>query len=158
MSEPNTTTARAVALFNVGFNCSQAILATNANRLVLDQTTALKLATGFGAGMGRMSETCGAVTGAFMVLGAQHGRSMIEDVAARDLTYELVIEFTKSFKTRHGSISCKQLLGYDLSNPDEYARAKQEGLFTSRCPCFVRDAAQILEELEAARERKPKVK
>ena len=144
--------ARAVELFAAGFNCSQAILAAYAKQLALDEATALKLATGFGAGMGRMSDTCGAVTGAFMVLGLKHGRGTRSDVAARDKTYELVNEFAKRFKARHGSITCKRLLGYDLNKPEEFALAKQEGLFTTRCPCFVKDAALILEELESGNE------
>ena len=64
---------QAVSCFQGGFNCSQAVLSTYAQDFGLDREAALKLAAGFGGGMGRMAGTCGAVTGAFMVLGLKHG-------------------------------------------------------------------------------------
>ena len=64
---------QAVSCFKGGFNCSQAVLSTYAQDFGLDREAALKLAAGFGGGMGRMAGTCGAVTGAFMVLGLKHG-------------------------------------------------------------------------------------
>jgi C_GCAxxG_C_C family probable redox protein len=94
-----------------------------------------------------MGETCGAVTGAFMVIGLKYGKAKAEDEGARDRTYELVREFVKRFQSRHGSIRCKELLGYDLSNPQEGEAAKKKGLFDTLCPKFVRDAAEILEEI-----------
>jgi C_GCAxxG_C_C family probable redox protein len=84
--------------------------------------------------MGRRGETCGAVTGAFMVIGLKYGKATAEDDAARDKTYELVGEFVARFKDRHGSIVCKKLLGYDLSNPKEGEAAKKKGLFDTLCP------------------------
>jgi C_GCAxxG_C_C family probable redox protein len=94
-----------------------------------------------------MGETCGAVTGAFMAIGLKYGKATAEDDAARDKTYDLVREFVTRFQSRHGSICCKELLGYDLSNPQEREKAKQKGLFDTLCPQLVRDAAEILEEI-----------
>jgi C_GCAxxG_C_C family probable redox protein len=94
-----------------------------------------------------MGETCGAVTGAFMVIGLKYGKARAEDDGARDKTYELVGEFVARFKDRHGSIICKELLGYDLSNPLEGEAAKEKGLFDTLCPQFVRNATEILEEI-----------
>jgi hypothetical protein len=65
---PMTKIEQAVAYFKEGFSCSQAIVAAYAPSLGLDRDTALKIASGFGGGMGRLAETCGAVTGSFMVL------------------------------------------------------------------------------------------
>jgi C_GCAxxG_C_C family probable redox protein len=97
--------------------------------------------------MGRMGATCGAVTGAFMAIGLKYGKAKAKDDAARDKTYELVREFVNRFQARHGSIICKELLGYDLSNPQEGEAAKEKGLFDTRCPQFVRDATEMLEEI-----------
>jgi C_GCAxxG_C_C family probable redox protein len=97
--------------------------------------------------MARMGETCGAVTGAFMAIGLKYGKARAEDEGARDKTYELVREFVNRFQSRHGSIICKELLGYDLSNPQEGEAAKEIGLFDTLCPQFVRNATEILEEI-----------
>jgi C_GCAxxG_C_C family probable redox protein len=97
--------------------------------------------------MARMGETCGAVTGALMVIGLKYGKAKAKDDAARDKTYDLVREFVTRFQSRHESIRCKEFLGYDLSNPQEREAAKEKGLFDTLCPQLVRDAAEILEEI-----------
>ena len=97
--------------------------------------------------MARMGATCGAVTGAFMVIGLKYGKVKAEDDEARDKTYELVRKFVNRFQSRHGSIICKELLGYDLNNPQEGETVKKMGLFDTLCPQFVRDATEILEEI-----------
>ena len=113
----------------------------------IDRERALRVAGAFGGGMGRMGATCGAVTGAFMAIGLKCGKVRAEDDAAREKTYELVREFVTRFQSRHGSMSCKELLGYDLSNPQEREKAKEKGLFDTLCPQLVRDAVEILEEI-----------
>jgi C_GCAxxG_C_C family probable redox protein len=97
--------------------------------------------------MARMGEQCGAVTGAFMVIGLKYGKTKAKDDGARDKTYGLAREFVARFQSRHGSIICKELLGYDLSNPKEGETAKEKGLFVTLCPHFIRTAAEILEEI-----------
>jgi C_GCAxxG_C_C family probable redox protein len=138
---------QAVARFNEGHNCAQAILSTFGPQLGLDHDTALKLACGFGSGMARMSETCGAVTGAFMVLGLKHGRVSAADHRARDRTYDLVRSFVAAFKRRNGTIQCRELLGCDLSTPEGRQAAEAQDLYRSICPKLVGDAAAILEAI-----------
>src|SRR5271157_2593387 len=111
-------TETAVACFKQGFSCSQAILSTFGEQFGLDQKTALKLAAGFGGGMGRMAGTCGAVTGAFMVLGLKYGAVSPDDRQAKELTYERVRMFAARFKERNGSLECRELLGCDISTPE----------------------------------------
>ena len=65
----NSKVNDAVACFNNGFNCAQAIFTAYCDELGLDEETALKIACGFGAGMGRLQETCGAVSGAYLAIG-----------------------------------------------------------------------------------------
>jgi C_GCAxxG_C_C family probable redox protein len=115
--------------------------------LGLGRERTLRVAGAFGGGMARMGETCGAVTGAFMVIGLKYGKAKTEDDAARDKTYELAGKFVARFKDRQGSIVCRELLGYDLSNPQEREKVKKKGLFDTLCPPLVRAAAEILEEI-----------
>ena len=56
-----------------GYGCAQTVLATFAQDYGLSEEAALRISTGFGSGMGRMCEVCGALTGAFMVIGLKHG-------------------------------------------------------------------------------------
>jgi C_GCAxxG_C_C family probable redox protein len=106
--------------------------------------------------MARMGETCGAVTGAFMVIGLKHGSAanwLVEgrvddrENGKRLNTYRLVRELTDRFAARHGSIRCKDLLGCDLSTPEGGKMVEEKNLFRTVCPGLVRDAAEILEEI-----------
>ena len=94
---------QAVSCFKSGLNCSQSILSTYAEDFGLDRGVALKLAAGFGGGMGRMMGTCGAVTGAFMVLGLKHGPVSANDQQGKETAYERVREFAKRFQARNGT-------------------------------------------------------
>ena len=141
-----TRAETALSQFQEGFNCSQAILSAYAGQFGLDEETALKLAAGFGGGMGRMAETCGAVTGAFMVLGLRFGEAC-PDRDAKERIYGRVREFADRFKARNGSLVCRDLLGRDISVPENLQLARETYLFSTNCPKFVRDACEILEEL-----------
>lgn len=137
----------AVSCFKQGFSCSQAILSTFGEQFGLDRETALKLAAGFGGGMGRMAGTCGAVTGAFMVLGLKYGTVSPEDKQAKELTYKKVREFAVRFKEQNGSVECRELLGCEISTSEGLQIVKKKELISTLCPKFVRDAAEILEEM-----------
>ena len=137
---------KAVERFKSGFNCSQAVLGSYCEQFGLDCEQAFKVATGFGGGM-HIGETCGAVTGAFMVLGLKYGSTTAEDKAAKAKTYEKVVEYTNKFKARNGSVVCKELLGCDISRPDGMKKAQEDGLFDSICPRMVQGASEILEEM-----------
>ena len=82
----------AVACFKSDFSCSQAVFSVYAEQLGLDKQVALKISCAFGGGMARMAETCGAVTGALMVIGLKHGKARPDDNDARDRTYALAGE------------------------------------------------------------------
>jgi C_GCAxxG_C_C family probable redox protein len=138
--------ARAVAWFKKGCNCAQAILSVYGERLGLSHETALKIACGFGGGV-CTAETCGAVTGAFMVIGLKYGQANAVDKESRARTYELVRQFVEKFESRNGSVICKELLGCDISTPEGIKTAQENDLFDTLCPNMVRDAAEILEEM-----------
>ncbi len=134
-------------LFNKGFNCAQSVLAAKSDLTGLTVTDSLKLATSFGAGMAMMQKTCGAVTGAYMVIGAKYGRVKPDDEAARDKTYSLVEAFNRRFLEMHGSLNCKELLGVDLKTEEGIEEARQGAYFDKKCARYVEDAEKILDEL-----------
>jgi C_GCAxxG_C_C family probable redox protein len=138
---------RATATFQEKFSCSQAVLSAFAPELGLNREVALKVAGAFGGGMARTGQTCGAVTGALMVIGLKHGQILADDLLAKEKTYALAQEFLKRFQERHGATLCPALLGYDIGDPQEMQIAKDKGLFTSLCPRLVADAAEILQEI-----------
>ena len=106
----------------------------------------MKLGGAFGSGM-NMGETCGAVTGALMVIGLRRAKVSKSGFLSRDRTERETLEFIERFKARNGTVSCKELLGCDLGTPQGRADARRDRSFKTRCPRFVRDAAEILEEL-----------
>jgi C_GCAxxG_C_C family probable redox protein len=138
---------KATSTYMSGFNCAESIISTYAPRFGIDRDTALKLACGFGAGMGKMGNVCGAVTGAFVILGLRYGRTVPEDEGSKEQVYDSVREFTRRFIAKHGSITCNDLLGCDISTEEGREEATDKELFTEICPSFVTKAAEILEEM-----------
>lgn len=130
-----------------GHNCSQAVLAAFGPDLGLDRDACLSVARGFGGGIGRLGETCGAVTGAVMVLGLRESGAR-DPEEAKERTYRRVRVFFERFRSQHGSTVCRALIGCDLSTPAGLDHARAAGLFTTRCPAFVRSAVEFLEELQ----------
>jgi C_GCAxxG_C_C family probable redox protein len=138
---------KAVSCFSEGFMCSQAVLTAYAERFGMDRETALKVSAAFGGGMGRMGETCGAVTGAFMVIGLKYGRITVQDTQSHEKTNRLVREFVDRFKAINGSIVCRELLGCDLSTPEGLKTFVDKKLRDMLCTKLVRDAAEVVGQL-----------
>lgn len=139
---------RALELFSNNFNCSQAVFAAFAPELGIDEKLALMLGTSFGGGA-RNGEMCGAVSGALMVLGAKYGHYNSSDEGQKSRAYAITSEFTRRFKDANDSLVCRELLGYDLSKPDEMACIKEKGLFGEICPKMVKSAVEVLESVLA---------
>lgn len=139
----------AARCFAQGASCSQAVLTAFCEELGLPRPVAFKVAAGFGGGMGRLGQTCGAVTGAIMVVGLRQGASGPADRATKERTYAQVRELVARFQARHGSVLCRELLGIDISTETGWQQAREQQLFATRCPAFVRSAVEILEELGA---------
>ncbi len=134
-------------MYNRQMNCSQSVLNAFSEDYGLDKKLALQIAQGFGGGMGHTGQTCGAVSGAYMALGLSQKITTDNAREKIDGTYALMEKFNKEFKQLHGSLNCTGLLGYDLSKPEEATKAREEGLFASKCPVFVSDAVKIVEKL-----------
>ncbi len=141
---------RTVELFGSGHNCSQAVMVVFAEELGMDEATAMKLGRPFGGGMGHLAETCGAITGAIMVLGLAQNK-MENESEAKSQVFAAVQKLARRFESRHGTIVCKELLGADMSTEAGKQKIKEEQLVRKLCPQFVRGAAEILEELLGAK-------
>jgi C_GCAxxG_C_C family probable redox protein len=137
----------AAELFRNGWSCSQAVCSAFAKDFDIDEKVALRLSCGLGGGMSHMGNTCGAVTGALMVIGMKYGRTEIDDLASKEKTYELGQEFIREFRLRNRSLNCTELIGYNLSDPKALAEAREKKVFHARCSKFVGDAGDILEEI-----------
>lgn len=137
---------KAATYYMTGFNCAQSVLAAFAKDFDIDEEFSLKFTSNFGGGA-RCGQLCGAVTGALLVLGLKYGYYRFEDRAQIDKAYEITIEFQKRFCERNKSVVCKDLLDYDLSDPEQKKQAKEKGLFKDICPRMVSDAVEIVEQL-----------
>ncbi|MGA2368464.1 MAG: C-GCAxxG-C-C family protein [Dehalococcoidia bacterium] len=137
----------ALATFKSRFNCSQAVLSSFCEELGFDMQTALKVAAGFGGGIGRSGQTCGAVTGAIMVIGLKKGMSLPDPLKANEITYGLSAEFLKRFRESHGSTLCHDLLGCDISNNEALMEAREKRLFQTVCPKLVQDAVRMVGDM-----------
>ncbi len=129
--------------FLAGYNCSQAVLYALAPQLGLDQDTALRLACGFGAGIGRTQEVCGAVSGGVMAIGLRHGRGDQEDKARTEDCYRRTQDFLSGFRQRHGSIHCRELIGCDLRTPEGQSQFKERRLLAETCVKCVQTATEL---------------
>lgn len=138
---------KVVNSFRGDFNCAQSVFGSYCNKYGLDRDIALKLATGFGGGMGRSQRTCGAVTGSYMVLGLNYGMGLERNKDARDKTYQYINEFSERFKKEFGSLMCKDLLNCDISTPEGKEYYDQHNFFEKKCLQYVKKAAEILETL-----------
>ena len=137
----------AVAAFRRGLSCSQAIFSIYGKDLGIDPGTAEKIASPFGAGISKTGEICGAVSGALMVIGLTQRPEDIRDATSREKVYTLARRFLGEFTARNASANCTELVGFDLSDPKQFAEARERKVFATRCSKFVRDAGEILEGL-----------
>jgi C_GCAxxG_C_C family probable redox protein len=142
-----------VACFKKGLNCAQAMLSTYGPQFGLKSEEAIRIARAFGSGMG-MGETCGAVTGALMVIGLKHARPEGSSLFSKEKTEDIAREFVARFKAKNGTTECRELLGCDVSTHEGLRMAKKERHFKTRCPKFVQDAAEILEEILEEEQKK----
>jgi len=137
---------QAADLFLSGSNCAQAVFAAFCDRTGLDQDFAAKISSGFGGGMGRLREVCGAVSGMIMAANLLYGYTDPgEGDAAKKAHYELVQELANRFREEAGSIICRELLDNPPSDPSPSPRT-QEYYNTRPCTRFVMLAARVLDE------------
>jgi C_GCAxxG_C_C family probable redox protein len=138
----------ATAKFMEGYNCAQAVIYSFCDDLTLDKNAALKIACGFGGGMGRKEEVCGAVSAGIIVLGNQYGRGEKDDRAVTEAMYKKTREFMDSFAEKHGTFICRNLLASCKLTTDEgQKQARQKELMDKVCKPCIRSAVEIVESM-----------
>ena len=140
---------QAKELFLSGYNCSQSVLLSFADDLKFSKELARKLAAGFGGGMGKQQETCGAVTGAIMVLGLLKGEEVNNNDELKASAYGSVKEFSRDFIAAYKTTQCRELIGCDLNTPEGSAKFEEEKIMENICAGCVKKAVEILEDITA---------
>lgn len=138
---------KAKELFEGGCNCCQAVFCAFREETNLSEEDALRLSAGFGGGMGKMREVCGAVSGMIMVLSNKFASTDPNDHEKKKELYALIQKAAGEFKDENGSIICRELLGLaeKSSDPNPEARTKE---YYKKRPCaeLVHCAAAIAEK------------
>ncbi len=140
-------TEKAIQNFQSGFNCSQSVLSVFTPELGIDTATAMKLSSGFGAGMGRLGETCGAVTGAFMALSLKYGNSDPEEMSEKEEAYRKIQEFHARFLEIHKTSRCLELINCDLKTEEGQVYFQKNNLFEDVCMKCIQTSVGLLEEI-----------
>ncbi len=136
-----------MANFKKGYNCSQSIILAFADLLPVDESFAMKMASSFGGGMGRLREVCGSVSGMFMVTGFLYGYDGPETGQIKADHYARIQELAHRFEEAHGTIVCREMLGlsvrHDVPTPE-----KRTDEYYKKRPCaeIIGDAAEILDQ------------
>ncbi len=126
---------KAVERREKGYNCAQAVACTYCDVVGMDEKTMFRLAEGLGVGVGNMEGTCGAITGACMVLGLLNSTGNLEHPDSKGVTMQLSRKIMEQFKERNSSVTCKELKGVET------------GHMLRSCPDCVRDASEFLEKI-----------
>ena len=141
-----TRTEIASHYFSNTFNCSQSVVTAFGKDFNLSEDLCLKIACAFGGGMARTQTTCGAVTGALIVIGLAFGRGAQDPYSHTENTYAKAKDLFHAFILRNGSLNCKELLlGLDMNDKEDKKKIQQAGLFKTSCMKYVRDAVEITE-------------
>lgn len=136
-------------LFLSGYNCAQSVVLSFADDLKFSRELAQKMAAGFGGGMGKQQETCGAVTGAIMVLGLLKGEDVNNNDELKASSYGAVKNLSRDFVAEYKTTNCKDLIGCDLNTPEGSAKFKDEKIMENICADCVKKAVEIVENLTA---------
>ncbi len=138
---------KAIELLKQKYHCSQALLGAFAEDFGLDLKTAFKISACFGGGM-RQGTTCGCITGGLLVLGLAFGFTDPQDKELETYGNRKTEEYICAFRERmQGDIYCRDILGKDISVPEEMAVIRQEGLILQKCPRAFFASIEILEKM-----------
>ncbi|MBN1130775.1 MAG: C_GCAxxG_C_C family protein [Chitinispirillaceae bacterium] len=141
-----TKADQAVAIFKEGYNCAQSVLCCYAGELQISRDMALRIANGFGGGMGRKQEVCGAISGGIMVLGLMYGRGENDGKEKQEITFAKVRNLIESFTAECGTVNCRELLsGCALLTPEGQNTFRDNGLI-EKCYNYVRRVIAIIEK------------
>lgn len=139
-------TELALETFRSNFNCAQSVFSAFSEDYGLQREQALLISSGFGGGL-RCGEVCGAASGAVMVIGLCHGQAISGDIESKELCNSDTTEFMHRFRQNQSSYLCRDILGIDISEPDNRAKAKELNLFNTLCVEAIKSAVSILEDM-----------
>ena len=138
---------KAMNLFKEGYNCSQSVFLAFKDLYGIDRSTALKLSSSFGGGLGRLREVCGSVSGMFLTAGILYGYDSPKDRSSKTEHYKRIQELARSFEELNGSIVCRELLGLDQKKESYVPEERTKDYYRKRpCEQIVGCAAYIMEE------------
>ena len=143
------TTRTAAGYAEQGFLCSEAVLMAIGDLLGFESEAIPRIATGFGAGIGRRGEICGAASGGVMGLGLRFGRDAVDGNEGERRPYWYAAEFLDGFSARCGGVRCRDLLGLDLSRPGDVEEYHRRGCWETRCRELIETAARLAYDLLA---------
>lgn len=136
---------RAEALFYQGYNCSQSVATVFAGEMGLTEEQVLRMSAGFGAGMGRLREVCGAFSGMVFAFSTIYATGRPED---KSRLYAEVQALAAQYRTRAGgSIVCRELLGLSRAEGSPLASERTADYYRKRpCPKLIHLAADLLSD------------
>lgn len=146
MNQNKVLGEKASSHFLKGYNCAQSVLITMFEHWNGRNELIPKIATGFGAGIGRCGSVCGALAGGVMALSVRFGTNEPSSEKRKEV-YRLASEFYRRFEKQNGSVLCRELIGYDLSDPEELEKAHEAKVFEEKCTVFVKRTVESLLEL-----------
>ena len=144
---PLVASETAVRHFDAGYNCAESVLLTFAADW--GASGLVRLATGFGGGLGRSGDTCGALAGGVIALGMRLGRDDPDDEAAKECCYQATAELRERFREVCGAVDCRYLTGVDLSTESGREVAEERGVRETVCRQCVHAAAGVAAEIMA---------
>ena len=148
--------AEAQRLFLEGYNCAQSVYCAYCDRTGMDLAVSARLSSSFGAGLGRLREVCGAVSGAMLAFGVLCGYDDPADPTAKARHYARVQEFARRFTAAHGTILCRELLR-DVPVTKGAVPEARTPEFYARRPCLrvIGSAAEILDAMLKEQDIRP---
>jgi C_GCAxxG_C_C family probable redox protein len=139
-------TEKALNNFKSQYNCSQSVFSAYSEKFGIKENDAHKIAMGFGGGIGRTQDICGALTGAIMVLGCRYYNE--NDVpGSKEIIYAKTKELISKFKEIHKTIDCLELTGVDFSKEGGFELFKTLNIHENKCNGYIKDVCKILDEL-----------
>ncbi len=137
---------KAVNYFRSGYICAQAVLMTMQEFWQVHEPVQPKIASAFGAGIGRRGSLCGALTGGILAISWAYGTNNPSS-EERQPAYALAFEFYNRFQDICGTVLCRELIGYDLTVPEQQEAARQANVYMDQCVLFIEHAITILMSL-----------
>lgn len=116
------------------YNCAQAVACAFAPYVDVDPDLLFRATEGFGSGMGSTTETCGAISGAVVILSLANSAGSATPVT-KGATYSLVRALLSRFHEQNTTTICRELKGID------------SGQLLRTCPGCIEDAVRMTADI-----------